>query len=128
MTLTLIRSLARLSGRPDEILARVNEALAADNPSSMFVTLFCAVLDVETGWLTCASGGHLSPLLARPGDAPRPLVTSEGTLVGVQPGLAFPATEVELAPGDLLLAFTDGVTEAMSPDGALFGEARLRTC
>jgi len=126
MTITLIRSLARLSGRPDEILARVNDALAADNPSSMFVTLLCAVLDVETGRLTCASGGHLSPMLARPGGEPRPVVTSEGTLVGVQPGLAFPATDVELAPGDLLVAFTDGVTEAMSPDGALFGEGRLR--
>jgi serine phosphatase RsbU (regulator of sigma subunit)/anti-sigma regulatory factor (Ser/Thr protein kinase)/HPt (histidine-containing phosphotransfer) domain-containing protein len=126
MTITLIRSLARLSGRPDEILARVNDALAADNPSSMFVTLFCAVLDVETGRLTCASGGHLSPMLARPGGEPRLVVASEGTLVGVQPGLAFPATDVELAPGDLLVAFTDGVTEAMSPDGALFGEGRLR--
>lgn len=126
MTITLIRSLARLSGRPDEILARVNDALAADNPSSMFVTLFCAVLDVETGRLTCASGGHLSPMLARPGGVPRPVVASEGTLVGVQPGLAFPASEVELAPGDLLVAFTDGVTEAMAPDGALFGEGRLR--
>jgi|RhiMethySRZTD1v2_1073278.scaffolds.fasta_scaffold03143_19 sigma-B regulation protein RsbU (phosphoserine phosphatase) len=126
MTITLIRSLARLSGRPDEILARVNDALAADNPSSMFVTLFCAVLDTETGRLTCASGGHLSPMLIRPGAEARPVLASEGTLVGVQPGLAFPATEVELAPHDLLVAFTDGVTEAMSPDGALFGEARLR--
>lgn len=126
MTITLIRSLARLSGRPDEILARVNDALAADNPSSMFVTLFCAVLDVETGRLTCASGGHLSPMLVRPGGEPRSIVASEGTLVGVQPGLAFPATDVQLAPDDLLVAFTDGVTEAMSPDGALFGEGRLR--
>jgi len=65
-------------------------------------------------------------MLARPGSEPRPLVASEGTLVGVQPGLEFPATEMELAPGELLVAFTDGVTEAMSPDGALFGEARLR--
>ena len=126
MTITLIRSLARLSGRPDEILARVNDALAADNPSSMFVTLFCAVLDVETGRLTCASGGHLSPMLVRPGGEARSIVASEGTLVGVQPGLAFPATDVQLAPDDLLVAFTDGVTEAMSPDGALFGEGRLR--
>src|SRR4029450_9745816 len=73
MTITLIRRVARLSGRPDEILARVNDALAADNPSSMFVTLFCAVLDVETGRLTCASGGDPSPALPRAGGGPRPL-------------------------------------------------------
>ena len=127
MTLTLIRSLARLSARPDEILGRVNDALAADNPSSMFVTLFYAVLDPATGRLICASGGHLSPFVTRTGAEPRPLVASEGTLLGVQPGLTFPATEVVLAPGDLLVAFTDGVTEAMAPDGSLFGEARLRT-
>jgi serine phosphatase RsbU (regulator of sigma subunit)/anti-sigma regulatory factor (Ser/Thr protein kinase)/HPt (histidine-containing phosphotransfer) domain-containing protein len=126
ITLTLIRSLARLSGRPDDILAKVNEALAADNPSSMFVTLFCAVLEQDTGRLTCASGGHLSPLLVRPGEAPRQALPSEGTLVGVLPGLAYPSTELILAPGDLLVAFTDGVTEARNQEGALFGEARLR--
>lgn len=126
MTITLIRSLARLSGRPDDILGRVNDALAADNPSSMFVTLFCAVLEQDTGRLTCASGGHLSPLLVQPGKAPHPVLPSEGTLVGILPGLVYPSTELTLAPGDLLVVFTDGVTEAMNQHGALFGEARLR--
>jgi phosphoserine phosphatase RsbU/P len=126
MTLTLIRGIARLSGRPDEILGRVNEALSADNPSSMFVTLFCAVLEQDTGRLTCASGGHLSPLLVRHGQAPRPALTAEGTLVGVLPGLTYSAVELMLEPGDLLVAFTDGVTEARNPDAELFGEARLR--
>jgi sigma-B regulation protein RsbU (phosphoserine phosphatase) len=127
MTRTLIRSIARLSGRPGEILARVNNALAADNPSSMFVTLFCAVLEQDTGRLICASGGHLSPILVRRGEPPRPALASEGTLVGVTAGLAYPSTELLLAPGDLLVVFTDGVTEQSSPDGALFGEARLRS-
>jgi len=127
MTLTLIRGIARLSGRPDEILGRVNEALSADNPSSMFVTLFCAVLEQDTGRLTCASGGHLSPFIVRRGEAPRPALTAEGTLVGVLPGLAYSAAEVTLEPGDLLVAFTDGVTEARNPGAELFGEPRLRS-
>jgi sigma-B regulation protein RsbU (phosphoserine phosphatase) len=126
MTLTLIRGIARLSGRPDEILARVNDALAADNPSSMFVTLFCAVLETDSGRLICASGGHPSPLLVGPDGAPRPALASEGTLVGVLPGVAYPSVELTLAPGDTLLAYTDGVTEARSPDGGLLGDARLR--
>ena len=126
MTLTLIRGIARLSGRPDEILARVNDALAADNPSSMFVTLFCAVLETDSGRLVCASGGHPSPLLVGPDGAPRPALATEGTLVGVLPGVAYPSAELALAPGETLLAYTDGVTEARSPDGGLLGDARLR--
>ena len=126
MTLTLIRGIARLSGRPDDILTRVNETLAADNPSSMFVTLFCAVLEQDSGRLVCASGGHLSPFLVRPGEPPRPALATEGTLVGVLPGLVYSTTELTLAPGDLLVAFTDGITEAKNPEGALFGEAGLR--
>jgi phosphoserine phosphatase RsbU/P len=126
MTITLIRGIARLSGRPDEILARVNEALAADNPSSMFVTLFCAVLEADSGRLICASGGHPSPLVVGPGAPPRPALSAEGTLVGVLPGLTYPLTELTLAPGELLLAYTDGVTEARSPDGSLLGDVRLR--
>jgi sigma-B regulation protein RsbU (phosphoserine phosphatase) len=126
MTLTLIRGIAPLSGRPDEILTRVNEALAADNPSSMFVTLFCAVLEADSGRLVCASGGHPSPLVVGPDGSPRPALTAEGTLVGVLPGVAYPSIELTLAPGETLLAYTDGVTEARSPDGGLLGDARLR--
>jgi sigma-B regulation protein RsbU (phosphoserine phosphatase) len=126
MTLTLVRSIARLTSRPDEVLARVNEALAADNPSSMFVTLFFAVLHAESGVLTYASGGHLPPFLLRAGQAPRPLFERGGPLVGALAGLTFPGAEVRLEPGDLVLAYTDGVTEALAPDGALFGDERLQ--
>ncbi len=125
MTVTLIRSIARLTSRPEEVLTRVNEALAADNPSSMFVTLFFAVLDTNTGALTYASGGHPPPIRVREGVPPRPLFERGGPLVGALTGLSFPGAEIPLEPGDLVLAYTDGVTEALTPDGALFGEARL---
>lgn len=125
MTITLVRSIARLTFQPEEVLTRVNEALAADNPSSMFVTLFFAVLDTDTGLLSYASGGHLPPILLREGQAPRPLFEQGGPLVGTLPGLIFPGAEVKLEPGDLVLAYTDGVTEALGPDGALFGDERL---
>ena len=126
MTLTLVRSLARLTSRPEEVLTRVNEALSADNPSSMFVTLFFAVLDCPTGRLSYASGGHLAPLLLREGQAPRPLFAQGGPLVGALAGLTFEGAETQLEPGDLVLAYTDGVTEASAPDGTLFGVDRLQ--
>ena len=125
MTLTLVRSIARITSRPDEVLTRINEALSADNPSSMFVTLFFAVLDTDTGLLSYASGGHVPPLLLRPGQPPRPLFVRGGPLVGALPGITFSGAEVQLAPGDLVLAYTDGVTEALAPDGTFFGDERL---
>jgi sigma-B regulation protein RsbU (phosphoserine phosphatase) len=127
MTLTLVRSIARLTSRPDEVLARVNDDLAADNPSSMFVTLFFGVLDTDTGLLAYASGGHLPPILLREGQVPRPLFERGGPLVGALGGLTFPGAEVQLEPGDLVLAYTDGVTEALAPNGTLFGNERLLT-
>jgi serine phosphatase RsbU (regulator of sigma subunit)/anti-sigma regulatory factor (Ser/Thr protein kinase)/HPt (histidine-containing phosphotransfer) domain-containing protein len=126
MTLTLVRSIARLTSRPEEVLTRVNEALSADNPSSMFVTLFFAVLDCPTGRLSYASGGHLPPLLLRRGEAPRPLFAQGGPLMGALAGRTFSSAEIQLEPGDLVLAYTDGVTEALAPTGALFGADRLQ--
>jgi len=125
MALTLIRGIARLTARPDEVLARVNDALATDNPSSMFVTLLVGVLDVDTGVLTWASGGHLPPVVLRAGAAPHRAFEATGTVVGAIPGLTFTSTETRLEPGDMVLACTDGVTEATAPDETMFGEARL---
>ncbi|MBI1736943.1 MAG: response regulator [Candidatus Rokubacteria bacterium] len=125
MTATLVRGVARLTGRPGEVLARVNDELAAQNPSDMFVTLFCGVLDVDTGVMTCATGGHLPPVRVRDGVAPRPAYESQGTLVGALPGLVFPETEIRLEPGDTLMLYTDGVTEAFDRAGAWFGDERL---
>src|SRR5256714_2582490 len=127
VTATLLRSTARHVQRPEEILAHVNEELSRDNPTSMFVTLFCAVLDTRTGLVSYASGGHPSPVLVRPGQPPQLLAGGQGTgtLIGIQPGLAFAPRELQLRPGDSLFLYTDGVTEAFDPDHESFGEERL---
>jgi len=125
ITATLLRSTARHVQRPEQILTHVNQELARENSSSMFVTLFCAVLDTRTGRLTCASGGHTSPVLVRPGEPPQILADRPGTLVGIQQNLVFEPRELQLRPGDSLLLYTDGVTEAFDPDQQFFGEEGL---
>src|SRR5207248_11488991 len=86
---------------------------------------FCADLDTRSGLLTCASAGHTSPLLVRPGQPARLLADRPGTVVGIQPGLSFEERDLQLEPGDTLLLYTDGVTEAFDPDRLCFGEDRL---
>ena len=125
ITATLLRATARHVQRPAQILSHVNDELARDNPSSMFVTLFCAILDTRTGKIVFASGGHTSPVLVRPGGMPRLLADRPGTVVGIQPNLSFEQRELQLEPGDTLLLYTDGVTEAFDPDRLCFGEDRL---
>ena len=125
VTATLLRATARHVQRPEEILSYVNQELARDNPTSMFVTLFVAILDTKTGRLSCASGGHTSPVLVRRGQAPQLLADRPGTVVGIQSNLSFEARELLLAPGDTLFLYTDGVTEAFDPERSCFGEERL---
>ena len=125
ITATLLRSTARHVQQPEQILSHVNQELSRDNPSSMFVTLFCAVLDTRSGLLSCASGGHTSPVLLRPGEPPRLLADRPGTVIGIQQNMVFEPREVQLHTGDALLLYTDGVTEAFDPAGELFGEERL---
>jgi len=125
VTATLLRATARHVQRPAQMLSHVNDELARDNVSSMFVTLFCAVLDTKSGKLACASGGHTSPVLVRPGQPPRLLADRPGTVVGIQPQLSFEQREIQLEPGDTLFLYTDGVTEAFDPDRQLFGEDRM---
>jgi sigma-B regulation protein RsbU (phosphoserine phosphatase) len=116
---------ARELRNPDAVLARVNDALVAENSANMFVTLVCGVLDTRSGRVSLANGGHTRPLLVPAAGAPRLLEGELGTVVGVVPGLSFRRHDLRLAAGDALVLYTDGVTEAHDPAGTLFGEERL---
>jgi len=91
---------------------------------SMFATLFFGVLEPETGWLTYINGGHEPLYILRDGHIQETL-NPTGPAVGMLPNLKFKVRQVHLDPGDTLIGYTDGVTEARAPDHALFTTERL---
>jgi serine phosphatase RsbU (regulator of sigma subunit) len=124
---TLARHLAPSAAGPAEALARLNDALAADNPSAMFVTLVHGIYDPRQGSVVLASGGHPRPLLRRTDRRIEEVSIRNGRLLGYAPGNAgLSDTTLTLAPGETLVLFTDGFTEARAPDGVtMFGADRL---
>ncbi len=122
---TLIRMMARRLKTPEEIVLQVSDALTAQNPRGMFVTLFCAVFEPRTATLTWASAGHPSPVLLRPGSAPCLPFASSAMVAGVLAGMEVGGRTQELRPGDTLVLYTDGVTEAFNSQGVMFGDAGL---
>jgi len=123
---TLIKSRAATDFSPASILSHVNTDLSRNNDSCMFVTIFLAVLDVATGRMTYTNAGHNPPYIKRSdGDLVR-LDNRHGPVIGAVEGIAYREDEEILDPGDLFLMFTDGVTEAMDVDNALYGEDRLK--
>ncbi len=123
--ISLARLLARDIIEPELILARLNDELAVDNPSSMFVTFICAVYDPTNGKVTIANGGHCRPVLLRAGESPAWAVKKLGTALGFDEGLTFERTELTLGPGDSLVFYTDGVSEAFNPADECYGDDRL---
>jgi sigma-B regulation protein RsbU (phosphoserine phosphatase) len=124
VTMTLIRTLGTQFQKPEEILLHVNDALAAQNPTNMFVTIFCAVYDPRDGLLTYASAGHPAPMLVRNGKC-ESVVCQPAMVAGAFRGLEVSSNSLQLDAGDLLLFYTDGVTEAFNTASELFGENRL---
>ncbi|HEY5911095.1 MAG TPA: SpoIIE family protein phosphatase [Verrucomicrobiae bacterium] len=124
VTMTLMRALAPELNGPGEILRRVNDGLASHNPRMMFVTLLCATYEARTGRLTYASAGHPPAVLVREGSA-QLLPLDPDMPAGIRAGLAAPSQSIELRPGDLVVFYTDGVTEAFDAVGNLYEESRL---
>ncbi|MCJ8499467.1 SpoIIE family protein phosphatase [Desulfatitalea alkaliphila] len=122
---TLMKGIAELAASPAEILARVNAELCPGNDSAMFVTVFCGILDLTTGELVYSNAGHNPPVLLRAGGTPEMLSLPPGMVLGVMEDAAFADSTVRLQAGDLLLLYTDGVTEAMDDAGRLFSDERL---
>jgi sigma-B regulation protein RsbU (phosphoserine phosphatase) len=123
--ISLARLLARDIAEPELILARLNDELAADNPSGMFVTFLCAVFEPTSGRLTIANAGHCRPVLLPAGEAPRWAVKNLGTALGFEPGLEFERTELTLHAGSTLILYSDGVSEAFNPQDECYGNERL---
>ncbi len=122
---TLIRAMSIGSATPGEVLASVNELLQEDNDSTMFVTLFYAVYDPENGMLTYANGGHNPPLLVHPDGSSEELPLTGGIALGLVSEFKYVERTLRLMPGDALILYTDGVTEAMNEELLEFGVPRL---
>lgn len=115
---TAFRALARLTDDPGRLLSRVNEMLVRDNKSGLYVTVACFFVDTPSGKCQYAIAGHPAPMLRRAGESGGELLDHpRETVVGMQAGIAYPVGEIQLCPGDTLLLYTDGITEARSPLG-----------
>ena len=125
VTKTLIKATARMELSPGEILCQVNDQMARDNDQSMFVTVFCAVLDLRSGALTYTNAGHNPPLLISRQDAPHYFPKTRQLVIGAMEDYPYQSESMQLQPGDILFLYTDGVTEAMNLQDVLYEEQRL---
>ena len=122
---TNLRELAVHHLDPGECLAHTNDALCAQNPLDLFVTVFYCVLDPTTGVLRYANGGHNPPYVRRAAGPVETLNGTGGLVLGALAGARYPTHTVQLMRGDRLVLFTDGVTEAFNPTEELYGAKRL---
>jgi serine phosphatase RsbU (regulator of sigma subunit)/putative methionine-R-sulfoxide reductase with GAF domain len=121
---TILRTVGINRSDPAEVLMRVNEIISIDAESDLFVTVFYATWDPVTSELSYASGGHNPPLLMHANGKHRWLQTP-GMALGILPEIEMESSSVTLQPGDTLVMFTDGVTEAINEDFDEFGNQRL---
>ena len=125
MTKTLIKSRSVDDYSTASIVTHVNDELSKDNKASMFVTLILGILHVGTGELLYTNAGHNRPYIRRSDGNVETLVQSHGPIMGAVPGLAYNEEKTKLVTGDVILLYTDGVTEAMNQNGKLYSDLRL---
>ena len=123
---TLLKGAAIGLADPGEALREVNELLYEENETMMFVTVLYSIYDPGSGTLTYSNGGHDAPVLVRADGGAELLSLTGGVALGVAPDIKFPSRTVKLEPGDTIVLYTDGVTEAMNGDGEQFGVDRIQ--
>ena len=105
------------------IVSRLNEQLHANTPPEKFATFFVGVFDETTSTLHYTNAGHLQPILIRDGQAKR--LEVDGMVIGAFPFARYDESQIELLPGDLLVCFTDGISEPENEYGEMFGEDQV---
>ena len=122
---TLLKSRASADLSTASILSHVNTEMAKDNDNYMFVTVFMSILNTETGKLTYTNAGHNPTYIKKKDGHVITLEDLHGPVVAAMEGIDYKETVVEVAPGDVIFAYTDGVPEAHNTAGELFSDERL---
>ncbi len=121
-----LRTQAQMTSEPDETLFMMNRFLYEDlSQSDHFISMFYLQYSSDIGQLSYANAGHNLPLLLRKGAASCAQLDADGLVLGVQDLVCFDCQKTSVIPGDRVFLYTDGVTEAQSPDGELYGIERL---
>ena len=124
VTRSLFRTVSAHEKSPQRIVTALNDSMSDMNESSMFVTLFCGVLDLTTGHLRYCNAGHNAPVWLEAGRT-RPVPIVPNMALGILPEMAFQEQEIDLTYEDALFLYTDGLTEAENGAHELFGESRM---
>lgn len=125
VTKTLLKSMAVLDLAPDTILSRANVEISSNNDALMFITVFCGIINCRKGELVYSNAGHNPPLILRNSGEVEWLELPVGLVLGVDADASYSTKSILLNPGDTVVVYTDGVTEAMNSERQLFSEARL---
>ena len=121
----LLNQLLREDLSPDQVLARANDGLCEDNEAGMFVTVWLGGLDLRSGKLVYANGGHNPPLYRHADGSVEWMRDRSGLLLGSFEGVPYRVFERTMIRGDSLILYTDGVTEAMDASDHCYGDERL---
>lgn len=125
ITCKLFRSAAHSKVLPNELMQSVNGELSINNDACMFVTIFCGVLDLESGELIYCSAGHNPPMVISSSSGVLPLKSPPGVALGAVPDVQYQNCSLRLSAGETLFMYTDGVTEARNTRSMLYTEQRL---
>ncbi len=125
MMTTLLRSVSPGKDKPEEILRILNEFIVVNNLESDFVTMILGIIDLKTGQCVFSNAGHVPLYLISADSQYKKFSTTHSTALGLFENIRISSDVLQLAPGDQILVFTDGVTEAVSTEEQLFGTAGL---
>jgi sigma-B regulation protein RsbU (phosphoserine phosphatase) len=126
LTRTLVRAVVFDTPSPAEVLRRVNALIIPDNRQGMFVTAVYGVLSIKSGKFTYANAGHNPPILMNSEGKTTQSLQRTGAALGIIEDLSMSEQTISLAPDDFVLFYTDGLTEAFSPEDEIYGEERLQ--
>ena len=121
----IIQSCAMLDKSPAEILTKTNEAICSNNQEEMFVTAWVGILELSTGKLMAANGGHEYPVIKKPGGEFEMMKDRHGLVLGAMNDMKYHEYEIDMEPGSCLFVYTDGVPEATDANEELFGYKRM---
>ncbi|MEA1897115.1 MAG: SpoIIE family protein phosphatase [Bacteroidota bacterium] len=125
MTRTYFRVEGKYNRSVKELMNKVNQDLCQTNTESIFVTLFCGILDLETWQLEYCNAGHNLPRLIKKDGSVKRISEQHGSPLGLMLKQNYNSSQMILEPGDKFIGFTDGVTEASNKDGAFFGKSEM---